>query len=121
VRAWLLDRQREAGERGGLVADGRDMGTVVFPDAEVKVFLTATLDERARRRLRDHGVPEPRPGEIGAESERIGRRDASDSERELAPLRPAPDARVLDTTAMDFEAQVDAIVELVRGRLGSAE
>jgi cytidylate kinase len=114
VRAWLLGRQREAAGADGLVADGRDMGTVVFPDADVKVFLVADLEERSRRRLRDHGVPAPSPTEVVTEARRLEERDARDSERSLAPLRRPDDAWVLDTTGLDFEAQVDAIVERVR-------
>jgi cytidylate kinase len=113
VRDWLLDIQRRAGAYGGLVADGRDMGTVVFPDAEVKVFLTADLEERARRRLRDHGRSDPTPTEVDEEARRIDERDRMDSEREVSPLRRPPDAHVLDTSRLDFDAQVEAIVALV--------
>jgi 3-phosphoshikimate 1-carboxyvinyltransferase len=119
VRAWLLERQREAGRHGELVADGRDMGTVVFPDADVKVFLVAELEERSRRRLRDHGVPRPSPEELRGESERLEERDARDRGREIAPLRRPADAWVLDTTGLDFDAQVDAIVQRVRAVLSA--
>ena len=118
VRVWLIDRQREVGRGGGLVAEGRDMGTVVFPDAEVKIYLTAELRERALRRLREKGVAAPDEPEIRAEAERIRGRDATDSERQLSPLRPAEDAQVLDTTHLDFETQVETIVRGVRERLG---
>lgn len=114
VRGWLLGIQREAGRRGRLVADGRDMGTVVFPDAEVKVFLTADLWERARRRLRDHGVERPTAAQLEQEAQRITERDRTDSERELSPLRRPADAFDLDTTGFDFDAQVEAIVRRVR-------
>jgi 3-phosphoshikimate 1-carboxyvinyltransferase len=117
VRGWLLQRQREAGRRGGLVAEGRDMGTVVFPDAEVKVFVVADLAERARRRLREHGIESPDATEVEEEVERIRSRDQRDSEREVSPLRRADDAWVLDTTTLDFEAQVEAIVKRVRDRV----
>jgi cytidylate kinase len=113
VRAWLLGIQRLAGRRGRLVADGRDMGTVVFPDAEVKVFLVADLAERARRRLRDHGVADPSPAEVEREAERIAARDRSDSDRELSPLRRPEGALVLDTTRLTFEQQVDVILARV--------
>lgn len=119
VRERLLDLQRTAAEAGGLVADGRDMGTVVFPDADVKVFLTADLEERARRRLleRSRGNS-PGEDEIRAESARISERDRRDREREISPLRRPEDALVLDTTARTFEEQVEAVVERVR-RAGS--
>lgn len=114
VREWLLAVQRDAGAHGRVVADGRDMGTVVFPDADVKVFLTADLDERARRRLEQEGTREPEPGEVAAEASRLEARDRLDREREASPLKIPDDARVLDTTDLDFEDQVDAIVEMVR-------
>lgn len=117
VRAWLFERQREAGNQGALVAEGRDMGTVVFPDAEVKVFLVADLEERARRRLRERGAAAPTGPEVEGEVERIRQRDQKDSEREVSPLRQAEDAWVLDTTGMTFDAQVEAIVARVRERL----
>jgi cytidylate kinase len=98
------------------VADGRDMGTVVFPEAEVKVFLVAELGERARRRLAESGGEEA-PDAVRAEAERLARRDHEDRSREVAPLRPAPDAVHLDTTRLSFEEQVDRVVELVRGRM----
>ena len=113
VRGWLLNHQRHAGEAGGLVADGRDMGTVVFPDAEVKVFLTADLAERARRRLLQATGQEPEAPEVGEEARRIETRDAEDSEREISPLRRAEDAVVLDTTALTMEEQVREVVRLV--------
>lgn len=114
VRRWLLDVQREAGSYGSLVADGRDMGTVVFPDAEVKFFLTADLEERARRRLAEGGTPDPDPEELARQARRIEARDRQDSEREHSPLRRPPDAVVLDTTEMDFEDQVRTVVLHVR-------
>tara|TARA_B100001123_G_scaffold230236_1_gene258841 strand:- start:2641 stop:3342 length:702 start_codon:yes stop_codon:yes gene_type:complete len=114
VRSWLLGIQRDAGRAGRLVADGRDMGTVVFPGAEVKVFLTADLPERARRRLTEQGVVGPSAAEIVRETARIGERDRGDSERELSPLRCPEDALELDTTYLTFEEQVKAIMERVR-------
>ncbi|MDT8367682.1 MAG: (d)CMP kinase [Longimicrobiales bacterium] len=118
VRAWLLDAQRAAGSRGRLVADGRDMGTVVFPDAATKIFLTADPAERARRRLGDHGVTHPDPDEVALECARLEARDRADREREISPLRPASDALHLDTTELDFAAQVDAVVRHVIRRAG---
>lgn len=115
VRKWLLDRQREAGAHGGLVADGRDMGSVVFPEADVKVFLTAALTERARRRLLQDTGREPTAEEVGLEAGRIAARDRADSEREASPLRRPDGAVILDTTALSMEEQVQRVVELVRG------
>jgi 3-phosphoshikimate 1-carboxyvinyltransferase len=113
VRAWLLEAQRRAAEEGGLVADGRDMGTVVFPDAELKVFLTAGLEERARRRFLQREGRAPSPGELRTESERIQERDARDSGRALAPLRKAEGAMEVDTSDLSFDAQVDIITTFV--------
>lgn len=112
VRECLLELQRSAGEQGGLVADGRDMGTVVFPHADVKVFLVADLEERARRRLLQSGG-EPAPATLAAEARAIAERDARDAGREVSPLKRADDAVEIDTTGLSFEEQVDAIVDLV--------
>jgi cytidylate kinase len=114
ARSALLDLQREAGRHGSLVADGRDMGTVVFPDAEVKVFLVADLPERARRRLLERTGREPSRDEVASEAEAILARDLADSERAVSPLRRPADAIELDTTRLDFEEQVDAVVAAVR-------
>jgi cytidylate kinase len=112
VRDWLLGHQRALGRWGRLVADGRDMGTVVFPEAGTKVFLEADLTERARRRLRDQGVSAPDADATAREAERLEARDRKDMTRETAPLRAAPDAVRLDTTGLDFDAQVEAVVAL---------
>ncbi len=111
-RACLLTLQRAAGEHGSLVADGRDMGSVVFPDAEVKVYLVADLGERARRRLRDEGVSEPTEDEVQTQSGAIADRDRHDSEREISPLRMPDGAHLIDTTRLGFEEQVSSIVSL---------
>ena len=113
VRAWLLGIQREAGRPGCLVADGRDMGTVVFPGAEAKVFLTADLPERARRRLDEQGVVDPSAAELEREVARIGERDRGDSEREFSPLRRPEGALELDTTHLTFDEQVEAVLRHV--------
>jgi cytidylate kinase len=118
VREWLMDALRGAGATGGLVADGRDIGTVVFPGAELKVFLVADPAERARRRLRERGDAELSDDEIVAEAARLQGRDAIDSGRAVAPLLQAHDAVVLDTTELTFEAQVEAVVRLARERAG---
>ena len=114
VRAWLLEAQRRAGEKGGLVADGRDMGTVVFPHAEVKVFLTAGLEERARRRFLQREGKAPSSRELQVESERIQERDARDSGRASAPLRKAEGALEVDTSHLTFDAQVDVITSFIK-------
>lgn len=114
VRSWLLDTQRALGRSGRLVADGRDMGSVVFPDAGTKVFLEADLRERARRRLGDRGVEDPKAEAVAAEADRLSARDAADAGRETAPLRVPEGAHRLDTTELDFEEQVERVVALAR-------
>jgi CMP/dCMP kinase len=117
VRAALLDFQRDFGRREGAVLDGRDIGTVVFPDARVKLFVTASVAERARRRtleLRGRGV-EADPARVEAE---LRARDAQDSGRTVAPMEAAADALVLDTTETDADAAFAAALALVRRALG---
>lgn len=117
VREWVNARLRELARAGvGLVVDGRDIGTVVFPDADLKVFVTATAEARARRRLlqRDGTVD---PAAVAAEAERLTARDRADASRAVAPLRRADDALDLDTTALGFEEQVERIVGLAREAL----
>ncbi len=116
VRDWLLERFRELARAEDVVADGRDIGTVVFPDAELKVFLLASPEIRARRRLREQGEDEPDRDSLLAEIERLRERDRQDTERAVAPLRVADDAVRVDTTALTFDEQVGAILELARGR-----
>jgi CMP/dCMP kinase len=110
VRSWLLGRLRAAGRAADLVADGRDMGTVVFPNADLKFFLVASPEVRARRRLGEQGIHDPDPATVTEEQRRLLARDRQDSERAVAPLRRAPDAIEVDTTALGFEAQVRLIV-----------
>jgi len=115
VRAALLERQRGFRQPPGLVADGRDMGTMVFPDAELKVFLTASPDERARRRykqLNEKGISVNLRG-LSAD---IAERDRRDKERRVSPLQAAVDAIVIDTTASDIEAVKMQVSALVRDR-----
>lgn len=120
VRAHLIDLQRRAGadceeQLGGTVAEGRDIGTVVFPDAEVKIFLVADVEERARRRLRDlEDAGEERTLEEVAES--IRERDRQDREREVAPLRRAEDAVELDTTGLSIDDQIEKVAKIARER-----
>lgn len=117
VRTWVNARQRLAVQEmgGNIVVDGRDIGTVVFPEAPLKIFLTATADERARRRLFQRG--EAVDVElVRRESQALAARDAADSNRRVAPLKPAPDAVLLDTTALTLPQQVARVVELARAR-----
>ena len=117
VRRALLSLQRELGRQGGVVLEGRDIGTVVFPDAEVKLFLTASAEERARRRVRDlesRGIAVDYD-ELLAQ---IRARDEADSTRAIAPLRPAEDAVILDSTRLDMEAVVRHVLELVESCAG---
>jgi cytidylate kinase len=110
VRTWVNRRLRAAVEaEGGGVMDGRDIGTVVFPDAVLKVFLTATPTARARRRLLQEGR-EPAAEAVAAEAGQLAERDRLDAGREVAPLRRATDALLLDTTTLDFATQVRQIV-----------
>jgi cytidylate kinase len=117
VRSWLLERQREVAKEADLVGDGRDLGTVVFPNADLKIFLTADPATRARRRLAEQGVEQPSEGELADAVAQLGQRDRIDSEREVAPLRQADDAIPIDTTALSFAQQVDRIVELARRKI----
>ena len=110
VRKALLNLQRGFRKPPGLVADGRDMGTQVFPDAGLKVYLTASAEERARRRykqLKDKGIDVS----LAALSRGIEARDRRDTERKTAPLRPAEDARILDSSELSIEAVVDTVLE----------
>ncbi|MEN8374153.1 MAG: (d)CMP kinase [Gemmatimonadota bacterium] len=117
VRAWLLERQREQAAATDVVVDGRDIGTVVFPDAELKVYLDAYPHVRALRRLLQRDVEEPSSRQIFEEAARLKERDRRDAGREIAPLRRAPDAVLVDTSDLTFHEQVDAVVELARKRL----
>jgi len=115
VREFLVARQREMGKKGGVIVEGRDIGTVVFPDAPIKIYLTADLDERARRRVKDlngQGVDQPKEDVRQA----LAQRDERDSTREHSPLSCAVDAIVLDTTGLVLKEQVEKIVALVRER-----
>ncbi len=113
VRDWVNQALRDVAARHtrGVVADGRDIGTVVFPDAVLKIFLTASLDERARRRAGERSGDEPAV-DLNGFAEEIRRRDEADSSRAVAPLRPAPEAIHIDTTELTFDDQVAAVIEL---------
>lgn len=118
VRQALLDRQRAFAEPPGLLADGRDMGTVVFPHAQLKIFLTASPEERAKRRynqLKEKGIGANLP-DLVAE---LKARDERDSERSAAPLKAADDAILLDTTAMSIDEVVNQVMQMASQRFGS--
>ena len=128
VRHWVNVQQREAVQDHprGVVVDGRDIGTVVFPDAPLKVFLTASPEERARRRLAERGGSGGGEGgggergggsELRREADVLAARDRADSTRAVAPLKAAADAVILDTTRLSLEQQVQAVVTLARARL----
>ncbi len=118
VRTALLERQQEfAGQPGGAVLDGRDIGTIIAPDATVKLFVTASPEVRAQRRVRElleRGMP-AHYDDVLAD---IRARDERDSNREVAPLRQAPDAILLDTSDFDIDQGIAEAVRLVEERLG---
>jgi CMP/dCMP kinase len=118
VRAALLDLQRQVGKDGGVVLEGRDIGTVVFPDAEVKFFLTARPETRARRRY-DELVAKGEKVSLEATLEEVRRRDDADTNRAVAPLRQALDALLIDNSDITIERTVDLMVERVRARSSS--
>lgn len=117
VREALLRQQREIGKSGNYILDGRDIGTVVFPDAELKIFLTASAEERAQRRVlqnEETGVGSTDFDEVLVD---INRRDEEDSNRDVAPLCAADDAIVINSTSMDIEEVIDEIVKLAKEKL----
>lgn len=116
VRAALTDRQRAFLRPPGLVADGRDMGTVIFPDAPLKIFLTASAEERAQRRykqLKHKGLDV----NVATLLQEIAARDARDAQRNTAPLKPAPDAVTIDTSTLSIEQVVEQVMQLGHQRL----
>jgi CMP/dCMP kinase len=122
LRAALLQRQRALAAAGGIVMAGRDIGTVVLPDADLKLYLDASVEERARRRAEERGLDagDPEAREI---LEALRLRDGRDSTRAVAPLHPAPDARIISTDGNRFEDTVDAVVGAIldaQARLAAA-
>jgi CMP/dCMP kinase len=115
VRRVLLDLQRQAGEAGGVVLEGRDIGTVVFPDAEVKLFLTATPEERAQRRY-DELIAKGVSTTYEATLEDQLARDKADTERPVAPLRRADDAVLVDSTGRGVDDVIEEMVRVVEAR-----
>ena len=115
VRQALFQRQRDFRQNPGLVADGRDMGTTIFPDAKVKVFLTASAEERAQRRykqLKDKGIS----GNLAALLRDINERDERDSQRSASPLKPAEDAVIIDTSDLSIEQVVEQVLAICEKR-----
>jgi cytidylate kinase len=120
VRAALLDLQRQAGAKGGVVLEGRDIGSVVFPDAEAKFFLTATPEVRARRRFDElvaKGGPDAKALTLEGTLEDVRRRDAQDTGRAAAPLKQADDAVLVDSSSLSIDEAVAAMVAHVRQRM----
>lgn len=116
VRAYLLEMQRGIARKRSVIMDGRDIGTVVLPDADLKIYLTASAEERARRRcleLSEHGTPEP----YEAVLREINERDEQDMHRAIAPLREAADAIRLDTSALNFDESEKALLKLIQEKL----
>ncbi len=115
VREAMVDQQRRMGEAGGVLMDGRDIGTVVFPNAQLKIFLTASVEERARRRYAEM-VAKGQQVDLQQLQADIAERDKQDSERAISPLRQAEDALLLDTSDMGISEVTDRILQLVQER-----
>ena len=118
VRAFLLDLQRDIARKNNVIMDGRDVGTVILPNAEVKIFLTANVEVRARRRHRElmaKGLETPDTFERVLKE--VAERDKADSERATAPLKPAEDAVLVDTSDMDFEQSVQTVINIIRRKV----
>jgi cytidylate kinase len=113
VRRVLVARQRSYGEGGGVVMEGRDIGTVVFPDADLKIYLDASPEERARRRAADPAHTSSKGAQLSDVATALAERDKSDSTRAVSPLAVAPDAVVIDTTAMPVDRVVDSVLAIV--------
>lgn len=117
VRAFLMEMQRSCARKNSVVMDGRDIGTVVLPDAQVKIFLTADVEERARRRYKEL-VERGTPTDYDALLKEMKQRDYQDSTRATAPLRPADDSVIVDTTHLDFAQSCEKILEIIKERVG---
>lgn len=113
VREAMVDQQRRMGESGGVLMDGRDIGTVVFPNADLKIFLTATVEERARRRYKEL-TAKGEQIDLAVLQQEIAQRDKQDSEREISPLRQADDAFLLDSSDMTIAEVAAFIIKMVQ-------
>jgi len=111
VRTWMVQWQRKLGKQGKIVAEGRDIGTVVFPEARLKIFLVASLAARAKRRAREFSAAEGDTANLEKIAQKIKDRDQKDSQREVSPLIKADEAIEIDTTDLTIEQQVDLIVK----------
>ncbi len=116
VRAWMVERQREMGKDGGVIMEGRDIGTVVFPAADVKIFLEAAADVRVERRMKQRGAAAGKATAVAAE---LQKRDRRDRTRTTSPLVPAPDAVILDSTDLTIEQVVETAEQLIQEKLGN--
>ena len=116
VRAFLFDLQRDIASRNNCIMDGRDIGTVVLPDAQVKIFLTASAEERAQRRYKEL---QAKGSTVSFQSvlDELIERDYNDSHREIAPLKPAEDSVLLDTTGVSLEEQVEKIISIIKEKV----
>ena len=116
VRAFLFDLQRDIASRNSCIMDGRDIGTVVLPQAQVKIFLTASAEERAQRRYKEL---QAKGSTVSYQSvlDELIERDYNDSHREIAPLKPAEDSVVLDTTGVSLEKQVEKIINIIKEKI----
>ena len=117
VRAFLFDLQQSLAKQNNVVMDGRDIGTVVLPGAQVKIFLTASPEERARRRYEELRL-RGQQVEYGQLLEEVRRRDYNDAHRAAAPLRQAEDAVLVDTTGNSLEKSIDQLTKIVKEKLG---
>ena len=125
IRAWMVDLQREMGKAGGVVMEGRDIGTVVFPDADIKFFLDASPEARSQRRYEQAGGPiSIAASSDGMSQEEVKRelreRDERDRNRAQSPLRPAPDAIIIDSTSLSLDQVLDRIESVVHEKLEQA-
>jgi cytidylate kinase len=118
VRRVLVARQRSYGAGGGVVMEGRDIGTVVFPDADVKIYLDASPEERARRRAADPAHTSSKGTQLSEVATALAERDRNDSTRAASPLAIAPDATVVDTTGIPIEIVIEDVLALIRSRAG---
>ncbi len=116
VRAFLFDLQRDIASRNNCIMDGRDIGTVVLPEAQVKIFLTASAEERAQRRFKELQAKGSTVS-FQAVLDELIERDYNDSHREIAPLKPAEDSVLLDTTGVSLEGQVEKIISIIKEKV----
>lgn len=120
VRAFLFSLQRELAEKNNVLMDGRDIGTVVLPNAQIKIFLTATPEDRADRRMKQ--LEEAgNPVDYDTLLAEIKERDYNDSHRAIAPLKQAEDAKLIDTTGISLEASVEQVLDFIKSRMNELE